>query len=86
MPTLEEMQASTTVWEGILVGKPAAMAASRAMLLVLTSWMTGSKGRREGGREGGKERRREGGRGEWRCIFQSLQGIYPCEITIISLR
>jgi hypothetical protein len=53
MPTLEEIQARTTVWAGMLVGRPAAMAASLAMLLVRTSWMTegGRKGRREGGRE-----------------------------------
>ena len=35
--TLEEMQAKVTVWAGIVSGRPASRAASRAMLLVLAS-------------------------------------------------
>lgn len=37
---LAEIHAWVTVWPGILNGKPAPKAASRAILLVLVSWIT----------------------------------------------
>ncbi len=36
----EEMQAMVTVWAGVLSEKPAPSMASRATLLVFTSWIT----------------------------------------------
>jgi hypothetical protein len=40
MAWFELMQAMVTVWAGIRSENPAPSAASRAMLLVFTSWMT----------------------------------------------
>ena len=37
---LEEMHAWVTVWQGMVLGRPAERTASLATLLVFTSWIT----------------------------------------------